>query len=144
MLCAYLALNSTTGRLYALFWQPLLCSPLINLRPNFRAIFVHLLPARAHKFARVGTSDYTGIRTSHVFRPGIEPRSTAWKSRRLTTQPATHITHYCSLSLHAAMIDRSLIDIMAFCCDWMGIVSCSILSCSIASYRIVLLWHYIK
>ena len=38
-----------------------------------------------------GTSDYTGIRTSHVFRPGIEPGSTAWKSRELTTQPATHI-----------------------------------------------------
>ena len=37
-----------------------------------------------------GTSDYTGIRTSHVFRPGIEPGSTAWKSRILTTQPATH------------------------------------------------------
>ena len=31
------------------------------------------------------------IQTSHVFRPGIEPGSTAWKSRALTTQPATHI-----------------------------------------------------
>ena len=74
-----------------LFWQSLLCSPLINLGPNFRAILVRLLPARAHKFARVETSDYTGIRTSHVFRLGLEPGSTAWKSRRLTTQPATHV-----------------------------------------------------
>ena len=32
----------------------------------------------------------SGIWISHVFRPGIEPRSTAWKSRTLTTQPATH------------------------------------------------------
>ena len=50
-----------------------------------------LLPARAHKFARDWTSDYTGIRTSHVFRPGIERGSTAWKSRAVTTQSATHI-----------------------------------------------------
>ena len=32
------------------------------------AMLVRLLPARAHKFARLGTSGYTGIRTSHVFR----------------------------------------------------------------------------
>ena len=37
-----------------------------------------------------GTSNYTGIQTSHVFRPKIELGSTAWKSRRLTTQLATH------------------------------------------------------
>ena len=36
------------------------------------------------------TSDCTGIRTSHVVRQGITPGSTAWKSRALTTQPATH------------------------------------------------------
>ena len=39
-------------------------------------------------------SQYTGppgIRTSHVFRPGIESGSTVWKSRMLTTQPATHM-----------------------------------------------------
>ena len=33
---------------------------------------------------------FTGIRTSHVFRPGIETGPTAWQSRRLTTLPATH------------------------------------------------------
>ena len=33
------------------------------------------------------TSDYSGIWTSHVFSPGIEPGLTAWKSRALTTQP---------------------------------------------------------
>ena len=37
-----------------------------------------------------GTSDYTGTRTSHVLRLGIETRLTAWKSRALTTQPVTH------------------------------------------------------
>ena len=30
-----------------------------------------------------GTSDYTRIQTSYVFRPGIQPVSTAWKSRNL-------------------------------------------------------------
>ena len=32
-----------------------------------------------------GTSDYSGILTSHVFRPGFKLGSTAWKSRALTT-----------------------------------------------------------
>ena len=56
---------------------------------------MRLRPARAHKFARVGTSEFTGIRTSHVFTPGIEPGSTAWKSRALTTEPATHYMCEC-------------------------------------------------
>ena len=47
-----------------------------------------------------GTSVYTGIRTSHVFRPGIEAGSTAWKSRTLTTQPATHIDIVASLLIY--------------------------------------------
>ena len=37
-----------------------------------------------------GTSDYTRIRTSHVFKQGIELELTVWKSKTLTTQPATH------------------------------------------------------
>ena len=41
--------------------------------------------------------DYTGIRTSHVFKQGIEPGSTAWKSRALTTQPATQYKTHCDI-----------------------------------------------
>ena len=37
-----------------------------------------------------GTSNYTDIQTSYVFRPGIEPGSTARESRTLTTQSVTH------------------------------------------------------
>ena len=48
------------------------------------------------------TSDYTGIRTSHVFKQGIKPGSTAWKSRASTTQPATHII------LHKMLTNLSL------------------------------------
>ena len=45
-----------------------------------------------------GTSDYTGIRTCHVFRPGIEPGSTPWKSRTLI--------HCISFDLGAIHTDR--------------------------------------
>ena len=51
-----------------------------------------------------GTSNYTGIRTSHVFRPGIEPGSTAWKSRTLTTQPVTHILYNTSYKIQSGLV----------------------------------------
>ena len=84
MLGAYLDHRKTLSALLTIF-------TLLSFHQSqaqFQAILVLLLPARAHKFARDWTSDYTGIRTSHVFRPEIEPGSTAWKSRALTTQPA--------------------------------------------------------
>ena len=93
--CLYSAFINLWGRLQALFWQSfLICSLFIHLRPPSGAILVgshcgahtNLQEHMSH-----GTSDYSGIRISHVFCQGIEPGSTAWKSRALTTQPQPHM-----------------------------------------------------
>ena len=54
-----------------------------------------------------GTSDYTVM--CHVFKPGIEPGSTVWKSRKLTTQPPTHI--YISLTNGVGGITVTVLDL---------------------------------
>ena len=57
MLCAYLALHSTTGRLKALFWQSFLCSPFIaiwsstNISTSLYTILTVMLRYRYFSFS---------------------------------------------------------------------------------------------
>ena len=89
----------------SIFWQSLLYfALLLSISGPILGLCLCVYCLQGPKFARVGTSDYTGIRTSHVFRPGIEPGSTAWKSRALTTQPATHLTLFTDFGTHCSAL----------------------------------------
>ena len=85
----------------------------LNYSISFReSLYVHEYDS--HSTQDLRGSDHCRIRTSHVFRPWLEPGSTAWKSRALTTQPATLSTYIllpqCNGPPSTSMVDTNLND----------------------------------